>query len=694
MNIKKIEVKNFRLLEDISICLEERVTVIVGRNNSGKTSLTELFRRMLSDTTPIFRLEDFSLSSHDYFWNAFIFKSENRNKEKILRMLPNIEIKLTVTYNKEATDLGFLSDFIIDLNPDCNETLISIRYQIKDDSIDDFFENLFYDKSKDEILQRKIFFREVKERLKKCYSAIIFAEDVNDPTNQKVMEWPQLRDLVLSGFINAQRGLDDTTHKDINLLGKIIESLLNAAKSDSADSTDRDIVKRLEDAVESIQEGIDDGFNKQLIDLVPAFSLFGYPGLSDPGLCTETTLDVQKLLKDHTKVHYAGVNGVNLPEAYNGLGVRNLIYILLKLLEFFKLFISKEVAPGIHIVFIEEPEVHLHPQMQEVFIDKLNEITAVFSKKFNKGKNWPVQFVVTTHSSHIANRASFETIRYFLPKRVVPKKNIFKTEIKNLRLGLEGTPAKDREFLHKYMTLTRCDLLFADKAILIEGATERLLLPQMIKKIDAEPRIEMKLSSQYLSIVEVGGAHSHLFLNLLKFLELKTLIITDLDSIDHNDQRKASVVSKGTRTSNSCLRSWFDNADITPEDLLSKSVTEKTKELCRVAYEVPEKQNGPCGRSFEDAFILANLDMFGLDAVAGDELEIKAYNKARLIDKKTDFGLEYAILKTEWIVPQYICEGLSWLSQGYDDQKVESHQSLNPTSKTVVKSQKKRKRNA
>jgi hypothetical protein len=101
-------------------------------------------------------------------------------------------------------------------------------------------------------------------------------------------------------------------------------------------------------------------------------------------------------------------------QRYNGLGARNLIFILLQLLEFFKSFKATQQAPGLHLVFIEEPEAHLHPQMAEVFIRKLTEITAMFVTMYNDGVPWPVQFVVSTHSSHMANEARFEAIRYFL----------------------------------------------------------------------------------------------------------------------------------------------------------------------------------------------------------------------------------------------------------------------------------------
>jgi predicted ATP-dependent endonuclease of OLD family len=46
MRITRVAIRNFRLLEKVELSFDENTTVIVGRNNSGKTSLTELFRRL------------------------------------------------------------------------------------------------------------------------------------------------------------------------------------------------------------------------------------------------------------------------------------------------------------------------------------------------------------------------------------------------------------------------------------------------------------------------------------------------------------------------------------------------------------------------------------------------------------------------------------------------------------------------
>ena len=70
MHIHKVTVRNFRLLADVELVLEDQTTLIVGRNNSGKTSLSEAIRRFLVDQSPKFQIEDFSNASYDGFCDA------------------------------------------------------------------------------------------------------------------------------------------------------------------------------------------------------------------------------------------------------------------------------------------------------------------------------------------------------------------------------------------------------------------------------------------------------------------------------------------------------------------------------------------------------------------------------------------------------------------------------------------------
>ena len=654
MFLHKVTVKNFRLLADVELVLEKNTTLVVGRNNSGKTSFYEAIRRFLQDKRPTFHIEDFSNVAYDSFSQALSAQQAGLNDDEVRDLIPHIELRLLFRYDPDRPELGPLSDFIIDLDPNSTEALVVARYELRPGTIGE----LFADQPAGDLTNetRIAFFVALRERIPRLFDANIWAEDPNDSTNRRQTSVAALSSLLKTEFINAQRGLDDNTSRHTDVLAKVLEELFKAANSPTADQADQEIAQALQLAVRDIEIQIADTFQVELKRLIPTLQTFGYPGLEGSEIETETTLDVDRLLSNHTKVRYTGHHGILLPENYNGLGMRNLIFILLQIVSFYRNFRADATAPGVHLVFIEEPEAHLHPQMQEVFIRQVAKIARQLSEQEGALLPWPVQFVISTHSSHVANAERFEAIRYFLPKS--ESGGTRQTHVKDLREGLSDTPTQDKNFLHKFLTLTRCDLFFADKAILIEGTTERLMLPVIIKKLEeAEPQAS-KLSTQYLTVVEVGGAYAHIFFDLLDFLELPTLIITDLDSVAADGT--ACPVHRGTGTSNACLRAWF-NGDCSPTALLAKDDALKTSGYRRIAFQKPETESGPCGRTFEDAFMLANPLMFNIDEGTDIEQAHSAWCKSTSL-KKSEFALTHAIDETDWVAPSYILDGLRWLA--------------------------------
>ena len=151
MNITSAKIKNFRLLSDVELALEKETTVIVGRNNSGKTSLTEVIRRFLGNDSPSFQLEDFSINCYEKFFKLFqrILADEEKIEAPLDESseiefrddLPAIELCLTIEYDKSLPNFGALSPFIIDLNDDCTKTNIIIRYGLEYGKINEFFLN-------------------------------------------------------------------------------------------------------------------------------------------------------------------------------------------------------------------------------------------------------------------------------------------------------------------------------------------------------------------------------------------------------------------------------------------------------------------------------------------------------------------------------------------------------------------------
>ena len=112
------------------------------------------------------------------------------------------------------------------------------------------------------------------------------------------------------------------------------------------------------------------------------------------------------------------------------------------------------------------------------------------------------------------------------------------------------------------------------------------------------------------------------------------------------------------------MKSWFAKDDpFTLAGLLAKSDAEKVNTRHRIAYQCAETKGGPCGRTFEDAFILANPAMFGLTGKTPQELEMQARGKADEL-KKSEFALKHAIAETGWTAPTYLLGGVRWLACG------------------------------
>ena len=237
--------------------------------------------------------------------------------------------------------------------------------------------------------------------------------------------------------------------------------------------------------------------------------------------------------------------------------------------------------------------------------------------------------------------------------------------------GFTVSPEKALNFLKRYLRLTHCDLFFADAAVLVEGAVEKLLLPVMIDKSAT------KLHSSYLTVLEVGGAYAYRFEGLLSFLGIPYLIITDLHSVTPDAPAGACRADKqGARTSNASLKNIFGKSTV--DELMALTAKEKiseTNDYC-VAFQcditVTDQNNKRImrPRTLEEALAYDNFSLLRKDIISigkpiPDDLEEAyqtIYERIRSSTfKKTDFAMSLLAGDNTWQTPVYIAKGLVWL---------------------------------
>lgn len=685
MKIKNIHIKNFRLLSGISINLEEDITLIVGRNNTGKTSLLEVIKVFLSSEDKL-SFEDFSQQSYNKFKELYAEylktldpdiseTDKNKLEETIQKEFPKIQFQIEFEYNKIKDSLINLSEFITDLDENRNDACVLLSYE-SHNSIG--LLKMFHNREDKTITILKY----LKENLKSSFKIKCFAKDVKSEYTREIDLGfrEKIKKVVLFQEIKAMRILDDKKSDTNKTLATGFSKYYN-----ERDRTDNN-VKAVEDSLKEISVTLKEKYDLVLESILTDLKRFGAKTpIVIPEISITSEFDSESVIRNNIKYYYKQEE-IDLPESYNGLGYSNLIYMILELASFIEHFRNskEEKVSEFLTVLIEEPEAHMHPQMQQVFISQIKGIVEDAEKD-----GIFVQLIITSHSSHILSEAGidkekgFRRIRYF--NRVDSK-----IEVKDFNSLKIVDEKKTARFLRQYLTLHKSDLFFSDKVIIVEGTTERMLLPQMIRKVVPD------LVTQYVSILEVGGAYTHKFKEILEFLNLKTLIITDIDSIDSVSGEKCPVNNgdSGELTSNQTLKEWLPKRNTIKELIEATDKDKIESDVIKVAYQIEE--NGKIGRSLEEAFIIANLDFlktiipqpedpnfrpakeFSLFMNKGlDKLDTDTpYSLAPITSSaKTNFTFDLMSFPENkygnWSVPKYISEGLEWLIKPIDVKDIE-----------------------
>lgn len=258
-------VEGFRLLERVEIAIERGATVIVGRNNSGKTSLAEVFDRFLGEQVGRFRLEDFAAAIRPKFLAAKALRDAGESKpDAVLAELPVIALTLTFSYDKDADDLGPLSPFVIDLDPDCTAAIARIEYSA---SLKEISALLDIPALTDGKNPAEALFRHLRDAIPKTYAIKTFAIDPTDQSNRRAFEkTAELSALINTGFVKAQRTLDVGKRGDTDVIGKLLNKLFKTANTLTASPDDQRIADGLKASVVELEKVMQGDFDDRLSD--------------------------------------------------------------------------------------------------------------------------------------------------------------------------------------------------------------------------------------------------------------------------------------------------------------------------------------------------------------------------------------------------------------------------------------------
>ena len=377
MKIFKVQIENYRLLKSFFMDMEDELSLVIGKNNTGKTSILSVFDKFLAQSDRNkFSFNDFNLE----------FKRDIKTIIEAPGMInevnykpKGIKLKLFIKYT-ETDNLSNISRVMMDLNPDNNVIVLSFEYILEFKKYEllkkDFTAFLNIENAKTaeqpDYTPRNLYsFLQSDLHIYFDLHKKSFAYDLTTKTiiEEKcidlIREEISIKDIINFKYIDAKRGV---TNKDANkTLSGQTSRIYKAADTNEEQSA---AIQKFKDRLNATDTNLSDIYKTLFDSVIKKVKDFGGIKINESQIEVVSTLQHRELLEGNTTVVYKHDNDNQLPEHYNGLGYMNLISMIFEieiLINEFKREKDKKPA-DINLLFIEEPEAHTHPQMQYILL--------------------------------------------------------------------------------------------------------------------------------------------------------------------------------------------------------------------------------------------------------------------------------------------------------------------------------------
>ncbi len=495
MYINKIHIQNYRNFADFTMEFHRGLNVIIGANNSGKTGL--LYAINLLNSPSGISVDDFNKNNLLQYSALYLetapsitieysichrIREDDTDDESIIRLLPFLGIK-EFAENRQEHDGIVEYDITARIRAVyCLDTKFSEEYR-----------KAVANEAKDFEAYLLVLKRFVEQHYSWNYT--------NGISDIKA-EQKAVTDIFDIRFIGAERTSEEVRKETKR---EIVSFTKNADNAADFDKFKHDISEEIKKLLSPSIAKLDALFENEKNAI----------GLAKGNVSIASTVHANFSLPDtYTTEVKDTKSGYTLPLQNNGLGYNNLIniYMLIKL---------TEIRPGkdFRILCLEEPEAHLHPAMQYKLFKYLRDLDD------SNGLNQ--QIFVTTHSSNISAVAGIDNMFMLAYDREGDDSDCTQQSLQEQFADKDGTTIKAEAKAHltKFLDVTRSDMLFSDKVILVEGIAEKLLVP-LFMEICGCP-----YEDEHVSIVEIGGKHFKYFVELFNgnAVKKKVLCITDKD---------------------------------------------------------------------------------------------------------------------------------------------------------------------